>query len=350
MIQGVENSGVSGMHRFFSSSTNVLRRTWKPALGGSAALFGLWSQRTKDSGYIDKSLPKRWTLKTGTFCLSKDDPVSKLSDVDFYKRLEKLNGNCCGEDSYTVVENEEQMVIAIADGVGGWRKRGIDPAQFSRCLMDQVREVVANSRNKLTNAIIGADEILKKAFYGLVQVYMTGKGKPFGSSTACIVSLQKRDGTLDVANLGDSGMILIRDGNVLFKTEVQQTRFNAPFQTTLRPNGNVDDMTPMAARTIIPIQEGDIIVLATDGILDNLWERDLVDTVVGRLDANIKPSPTILSALAKDLVMKSRDAAVSEKDSPFAVEAQKNGKSYRGGKPDDMTVIVSIVSDNLSQV
>lgn len=245
-----------------------------------------------------------------------------------------------------MVENSEQLVLAIADGVGGWRRRGVDPAQFSRGLMLQVRLVVSRVGQKVEDTLLHSDEILKKAFYGLVQSYLKGESKPFGSSTACIVSLQRRSGDLDVANLGDSGMLVIRDGSVLFRTAVQQTRFNAPYQTTLRPNGDVDDMTHMADRSLLPVQSGDIILLATDGLWDNVWERELVDTLTSRLQGSSTATDRAsLERLAKDLVQKARIAAVSEKDSPFAVESKKHGKDYSGGKPDDITVIVAVISD-----
>jgi len=248
-----------------------------------------------------------------------------------------------------VAENDDQMVIAIADGVGGWRKRGVDPAKFSRCLMDQTHLIVSKATENLGEVLLASDAILRSAFYALVQVYLTKRGEPFGSSTACILSLQKRTGQLDVANLGDSGMMLVREGRVVFRTESQQTRFNAPYQTTLRPTGDVDDMTHMAERTLVPVQDGDIILLATDGLWDNLWERDLLDSLVSSLDntKNNADRKAVLDRLTRDVVMRAREAARSEKDSPFAVEAKKAGKSYSGGKPDDITCLLAVVHDAL---
>lgn len=324
------------------------RPLWRPLAGAgtSAALFGLWSTRKEK-----QRQPPRWSWTTGAFCLSKDDPVGELSEAESLHRLKVLTGHCCGEDSFAMAENPEQLVLAIADGVGGWRKRGVDPAQFSRGLMLQVRLVVTRAGQKAEQALLHSDEILRKAFHGLVQSYLKGECKPFGSSTACIVSLQRREGLLDVANLGDSGMLVIRDGSVLFRTAVQQSRFNAPYQTTLRPNGDVDDMTHMAERSTLPVQAGDILLLATDGLWDNVWERDLVDTLTSRVqqqESSSSPDKTALERIARDLVQKARVAAASEKDSPFANEAKRHGKDYSGGKPDDITVLIAVISDTMS--
>jgi protein phosphatase PTC7 len=252
------------------------------------------------------------------------------------KHLGALDGCSCGEDSFAVGQNDFQLVLAVADGVGGWRKRGIDPARFSRCLMEHVARLVGAERD----AALPAREILSRAFYGLVERYLTRTGEPpFGSSTACVVALGRGDGQLDVANLGDSGLLLIRDGAVSFRTEAQQTRFNAPYQATLRPNGDVDDMTPLAAVTRLAVQPGDVLVLGTDGLWDNLWERDIVD-LVGRAATDAAPA---LGSLAKALVERARRAAEGPDDTPFAVEARKYGKTYAGGKPDDITALIAVV-------
>lgn len=49
-----------------------------------------------------------------------------------------------------------------------------------------------------------------------------------GSSTACIAVL--KDDQLHVANLGDSGVWLVRAGKVVFATTQQQHQFNCPYQ------------------------------------------------------------------------------------------------------------------------
>ncbi len=304
-------------------------------MGTSAALFGLWSDRSKNNA--------RWALQTGVFCLSKEDPLKLMTEKEFADRLRKLNGKCCGEDSYVIAENRDQIVLAIADGVGGWRKRGIDPSKFSRCLMDQVKELVNDGSKRLKDVLIESDQVLQRAFHELVQVYRKKQGEPFGSSTAVIVSLKKQEGLLDVSNLGDSGVMVVRDGSIIFKSVIQQTRFNAPYQATLRPNGEINDMTPMADKTQLSIQDGDIILVATDGLWDNVWEKDILQAL--RPIEGISLTKDMIDAAARDFVMLARDAAGSEKDCPFAVESQKNGKPYTGGKPDDITVIVAVVVD-----
>lgn len=56
-----------------------------------------------------------------------------------------------------------------------------------------------------------------------------------GGSTACVVALHKAEQMIYTANLGDSGFLLIRDGEVVHRSVEQQHYFNTPFQLTVAP-------------------------------------------------------------------------------------------------------------------
>ena len=56
-----------------------------------------------------------------------------------------------------------------------------------------------------------------------------------GSSTACIVSLHREERTIYSANLGDSGFLVVRDGEIVHRSTEQQHYFNAPYQLTVPP-------------------------------------------------------------------------------------------------------------------
>lgn len=67
-----------------------------------------------------------------------------------------------------------------------------------------------------------------------------------GSSTICIGILNKQNGLLQTANLGDSGFVIFRDGKAIVKSEDQYTHPNVPFQIGVKevkdgksiPHGN----------------------------------------------------------------------------------------------------------------
>ena len=58
-----------------------------------------------------------------------------------------------------------------------------------------------------------------------------------GSSTACIMVLDKKSQMLHSANLGDSGFLVIRHGSVVHQSSEQQHYFNTPYQLAIPPPG-----------------------------------------------------------------------------------------------------------------
>ena len=58
-----------------------------------------------------------------------------------------------------------------------------------------------------------------------------------GSSTACIVVLDRRSHRLHTCNLGDSGFLVVRGGEVVHRSSEQQHYFNTPFQLSIAPPG-----------------------------------------------------------------------------------------------------------------
>jgi serine/threonine protein phosphatase PrpC len=131
--------------------------------------------------------------------------------------------------------------------------------------------------------------------------------KHFGSSTACICTIQ--GDILKVASLGDSGLIWFRYNKddlkykVALCTKDQQHSFNAPFQLARIPNeayslnrnhenktfSNSDQKTqqelfwcdePDASDMYqLKVKPGDILILGTDGLFDNLFLEDIMDIV-----------------------------------------------------------------------
>lgn len=56
-----------------------------------------------------------------------------------------------------------------------------------------------------------------------------------GSSTACVMVLNRETSTVYTANIGDSGFVIVRHGEVVHRSEEQQHYFNTPFQLSLPP-------------------------------------------------------------------------------------------------------------------
>lgn len=112
----------------------------------------------------------------------------------------------------------------MADGVGGWKKYGIDPGEFSSRLMRSCSEIVNEGSFEFNRPEL----LIAKAFNSIKTT-----SRPMGSSTACVLIVHQQ--SLYSANLGDSGYLVYRKGKVIHRSKEQTHYFNAPFQLSLLP-------------------------------------------------------------------------------------------------------------------
>ncbi|KAG4935186.1 hypothetical protein JHK85_050105 [Glycine max] len=203
--------------------------------------------------------------------------------------------NTGGEDAF-FVSNYNGGVIAVADGVSGWAEEDVDPSLFPR-------ELLANASNFVGDEEVNYDPqiLIRKAHAATFST---------GSATVSIVAMLEKNGTLKIANVGDCGLRLIRNGKQVCNVELIQ---------------------------------GDTIVMGSDGLFDNVFDHEIVPTIVRYKD--VAEAAKALANLA------SSHAMDSNFDSPYSLEARSRGfepplwkkilgMKLTGGKLDDITVIV----------
>ncbi|KAJ2965115.1 hypothetical protein NQZ79_g156 [Umbelopsis isabellina] len=256
-----------------------------------------------------------------------------------------------GEDAYF----RRYDSLGVADGVGGWTgTSGANPALYARKLMHYAYLELERFDNIDDPSFYDYDkadpvDILQKSYEHCLE---DAKNEDIvGSSTACLVIL--RNDELRIANIGDCGVSIIRHNNYVFRTEEQQHSFNFPVQL-----GTGSPDTPSdAQRFKVTVEKGDIVILASDGLFDNLFDEDILDIVrhhvaahtvqsakvSGPRTVNIEPQ-TISDALAKRAKLVSEDSR--NINSPFQTRAIQEGLYYQGGKTDDISVLVAIVKDS----
>lgn len=139
-------------------------------------------------------------------------------------------------------------------------------------------------------------------------------------------------------NLGDSSYLWLRKSGLdlekLYRAKEQTQGFNFPLQ--VGTNGN--NPTEGDIRTH-DVQENDIFILATDGLFDNVYERDVISIV----RPFIKHTDEIidLDLVAEMIAQKAEDLSKDPKYiSPFARDAHDHYYDFVGGKEDDVTVVV----------
>ena len=280
--------------------------------------------------------------------------------------------NSLGEDAFLLGPN----MVGIADGVGSWWELDVDPAKYARGLMQLARGSCVSFNEGTHQDHRKPSQVLHEAWHQLSESTIVG------SSTACLVSLHPSKAELLAANVGDSGFLLLRSRlapkskaskpdaqgtlgtlgtidayvggsegsgsshHVAFRSPQQLRAFNAPFQLGRAPDnelGAPDDRfeTPHDAALVrVPIRDGDVVVLATDGLFDNMPESEVLDILqAAEAGESEEELATRIATRAQEL---SLDSSV---DSPFALLAKDNDIMWGGGRPDDITVIVSTIVD-----
>jgi len=151
---------------------------------------------------------------------------------------------------------------------------------------------------------------------------------------------------LDVVNVGDSGFIHLKPSSengyqISLKSIPQHHDFNCPYQLGYRSQ----DLPSHGDLYHSTLDQGDIIVLASDGVWDNLFPNEIISVIN---DQNSKPASQIAHAIATSAF---KLAADSNRISPFAKYAQQHNihSLSRGGKPDDIVVLV-VKIQNLSRM
>ncbi|PKX90969.1 type 2C protein phosphatase PTC7 [Aspergillus novofumigatus IBT 16806] len=304
-----------------------------------------------------------------------------------------------GEDAFFVSRVGSQdsgaIAFAVADGVGGWVESKVDPANFSHALC-RYMALEALSWDSSTDKL-RAKNLLQSGYDQLV----ADKSVRAGGSTAS-VGVGLEDGQVELANLGDSGSMLLRLAAVHHYSVPQTHGFNTPMraQASIFGGSFLEDSPRDAAVTNLHMQHGDVLMLATDGVYDNLNNQDILKLITSRMiltgawtatpdlgikvsddlgaltgpdglasllpwpsssskpsaadpstSGNVAPSSQILhhhtlqSLLASTVAGEAKRASMdSRRDGPFAKEAQRYypGDWYRGGKVDDICVLIIV--------
>jgi protein phosphatase PTC7 len=251
------------------------------------------------------------------------------------------------------------MLVAVADGVSQIEEFGIDASELPNELLQSVEELAFNQLlpGHTTEEYCGPISLMRDAYENT---------ESMGSTTvltAIMDNSTKIHGKLHpmiaVCSIGDCEILILRrnsDGQLqaIFHTEMQRIDGNAqqPLQLA-RVDDTVDpDFDESIAIEVIErgsavhcvsAYEGDIVVAGSDGVFDNLFVDEIVDTVETMLQgsacgAKFRPiSSRLLEEIAYALVLQSH-----------AKTRSINGKPCQtpiglGGKVDDTSCLVAQV-------
>lgn len=192
----------------------------------------------------------------------------------------------------------------------------------------------------------------------------------------------KEDGGMD--GHGERGLNLVEDADYegeyegeyeyIFRSQEQQHSFNYPFQM-----GTNSKDTPRKDGQFfnVKIQKNDLIIISSDGLVDNLFDEDILEEIerqshefsssssqtqtqdFARQDSNQNnnnskdqmgmTTEAFISPERLSKALCSRAKAVSEDQravtSPFQQKANEEGIHFVGGKHDDITVLVAVIGE-----
>ncbi|CAN6627260.1 hypothetical protein TRVA0_011S01178 [Trichomonascus vanleenenianus] len=307
------------------------------------------------------------------------------------KKQLQLSRPNTGEDSFfcCCIETgpfKGTVGFAVADGVGGWAEVGIDPSDFSHTLCEKMHSrfkalerapSISASSSAASSSVEGssADDSSQATLYsgtaiapstlleGAFGEIKAEKKVMAGSSTACVGVVSPHSGELQVANLGDSGFLIFREGRLLRQSKPQVHTFNTPYQMAVVPDSWIIDRRQQIADdpsdaevSVHELQHGDVVIFATDGLTDNLFAHEILKQVTETMlrtgswikrDEEIVPGKTMTGGaeLASSLVKHAAVLSVdSRRSSPFSQELKRvHSVTAYGGKPDDVTVVVLLV-------
>ena len=295
---------------------------------------------------------------------------SAAARLGFFSRVVKwkphpTKADTGGEDAYLATD----FVLGVADGVGWWRQNGVDAGQYSEALMRGAYNFTVDEFQG--DNCVPCIDMLKYAYEDASSVE--------GTSTALLASLC--DNRLEIASVGDCSLLLIRDGEIVYRTEEQTHGLNFPYQL----GSGSKDKPQDAYRAILQVQEGDLVVMGSDGIFDNVFDNDVVRILREEVHATAKSAKLVEEGLVdlehtsnrfnfarwhtppmqqqrvplEALVTKTLDRAAEEimklskenscdlhVPTPFSDKCMEGGMIHDGGKMDDMTLIVSTISQD----
>jgi serine/threonine protein phosphatase PrpC len=285
-----------------------------------------------------------------------------------------------GEDSHCVRLPAPKQpggggLVAVLDGVSGWSVQGVDTAAYSRrlarCLADAalVADTARGEAGEGSGDSLNALALLTAAH---------ASTRISGASTACVCILDGTAKKMSTCNLGDSGWLLLRGGQIVGRSSPQQHVFDCPYQLSSPkyvPNTDTPDMGDCAT---VDVEEGDLLLLASDGLWDNADMGEILAVTAAAYEKGAAAEPrtgqysaaaAVCSALVDVAWAHSQD---DKFDSPYALAARKLADAEReaskasnpfaalatafgqdpaskwqtqGGKWDDVTVVAAVVCD-----
>lgn len=260
------------------------------------------------------------------------------------------------------------MFIGANDGVGAWSTRpGGHAGLWSRLILHfwalETERDAQQARSPGEHYQPTPVEYLQKAYEQTIQA-TSDPNKWQGTTTVAGAQLHFARGGPDpnspvtpllyVTNLGDSQILVLRPRHqeLVYKTIEQWHWFDCPRQLgTNSPDTPRDN----AVMDKVEIEEHDVVLAMSDGVIDNLWEHEIIENVTDSIrrwengeggasrGSRVGGGGGGMQFVAEEL-MKAAKAIAQDPfaESPFMEHAIEEGLAMEGGKLDDISVVAAL--------
>lgn len=118
--------------------------------------------------------------------------------------------------------------FAVVDGVSSWRDDNIDPVEFTASLMQEIKKLVEKLSEE-EEVQMSCHDMIQGAYAILRAEHENGK-KHYGSCTFCLAKVNLSNGEIEIANIGDSAIAVLRVLKFILQTKISQKGWCSPFR------------------------------------------------------------------------------------------------------------------------
>ncbi len=251
-----------------------------------------------------------------------------------------------GEDAFAIDTMAQYVLLVVADGIGGWKsKYGYSAGKFTHSLVAEISDL-------FLSGIQDPETLVEEAIQNI--------NIP-GACTMIMVVINKFNNVAYSYQVGDADYLLLSGegkiksrGTPLFRAPKKPVYgalgLNSPFRIA-REHMTLEVDIDEAVTKKLEIEEGDTLILASDGLWDNLFIHEIISCVEGD-DADLDAESirdTLVDRVTRKLYndppadpgYKARD----KMPTPYSNERQSIEFDYPDGpKIDDTTFIVCQMS------
>ena len=221
----------------------------------------------------------------------------------------RIGGRQYNQDRVAYAYSNQALLIVLADGMGG-HLHGEIAAQLAIQIYMEAFEQAAQPRVPDPEEFLR--EVMQRAHEAIIQ-YAQEQQLGGSPGTTCVVALVQ-DGKACWAHAGDSRLYLLRGANVAFRTHdhsmvqqwadwgiitVEEMKIHPDRNKITNCLGGVEDMFFVESSVIVPLQQGDTLLLCSDGLWSPLSEMEISSAL------SLTPLPLPLPATLEQLMAES---------------------------------------------